>query len=360
MHHLTLGSPRATLLALALTCATPAAAQTVSNFDNDALGPPPSTGGLNEPTSFTVNPGSVLAVSAAAFGVNTQPVRVGNSGGLYTALNWDFPPVNFGRYRVEATISASHVFNAYTLQTSGGGFVTSRLQLNDQGEIFADAFQIGTYTPGVPFRVRVDLDLATLTYDVTLDPEFDAFADNQTFTGIPFTNPGIVTVDAVHASINQTVGLVPDGAVAYDDVYHGPLCVGQPFCTAATANSTGLPGQICATGSIFANQNLLTLEASDLPPNRFGYFLVAPLQNFVAFPGGSQGILCLGGTLGRFASQIQNSGATGRYSIVVDTTNLPLLGPILPGSQFHFQSWYRDLNPGPTSNFTTAVSISFL
>jgi hypothetical protein len=29
------------------------------------------------------------------------------------------------------------------------------------------------------------------------------------------------------------------------------------------------------------------------------------------------------------------------------------------GDTFHFQCWYRDVNPLPTSNFSDAVSITF-
>ncbi|MCP3916270.1 MAG: hypothetical protein GY711_12005 [bacterium] len=30
-----------------------------------------------------------------------------------------------------------------------------------------------------------------------------------------------------------------------------------------------------------------------------------------------------------------------------------------PGETWNFQCWYRDNNPGPTSNFTDAVSVTF-
>jgi hypothetical protein len=32
---------------------------------------------------------------------------------------------------------------------------------------------------------------------------------------------------------------------------------------------------------------------------------------------------------------------------------------ILPGETWNFQAWYRDLNPGTTSNFTDGISITF-
>ncbi len=32
---------------------------------------------------------------------------------------------------------------------------------------------------------------------------------------------------------------------------------------------------------------------------------------------------------------------------------------ILPGETWHFACWFRDLDPGPTSNFTGGVSVLF-
>ena len=32
---------------------------------------------------------------------------------------------------------------------------------------------------------------------------------------------------------------------------------------------------------------------------------------------------------------------------------------VLPGDTWHFQCWYRDANPGVTSNFSDGLSITF-
>ena len=106
--------------------------------------------------------------------------------------------------------------------------------------------------------------------------------------------------------------------------------------------------------------NLLSLTSTDLPANRFGYFLASELQGFFANPGGSQGNLCLGQPLGRFGALIQSSGPAGILNIPVDLTNIPLLGAVLVGDTFHFQCWYRDVDPTSTSNFSDAVSLLFL
>ena len=132
----------------------------------------------------------------------------------------------------------------------------------------------------------------------------------------------------------------------------------QRYCTPAVPNSTGFPGSIDATGSDAIAHNDVTLTASTLPLNQFGFFLVSQDQGFVANPGGSAGNLCLGNNIGRMVDQIGNSGASGSFSATIDLTVLPMNPPqeVLTGETWHFQTWYRD---GGTSNFTDGISILF-
>ncbi len=140
--------------------------------------------------------------------------------------------------------------------------------------------------------------------------------------------------------------------------------VGTVYCSPATSNSTGLPAMIDASGSLIAADNDLTLSVSQLPPNQFGYFLSGRSANFVPNPGGSQGILCLGGALGRFNAGhlIRFSGQFGFFMIPVDLTVMPTspVQPALAGETWTFQCWYRDINPNTTSNFSDAIAFTFL
>jgi len=140
-----------------------------------------------------------------------------------------------------------------------------------------------------------------------------------------------------------------------------PLETGSEYCGPAVANSTGLAAVIAASGSTSASDNDLTLIASNLPPNQFGYFLVSATQGFIASPGGSQGNLCLSGSIGRFNAQIRNSGASGSFSIQADLTALPTSPAhvVLAGETWNFTCWYRDVNPTSTSNFTNGLSVTF-
>jgi choice-of-anchor B domain-containing protein len=141
------------------------------------------------------------------------------------------------------------------------------------------------------------------------------------------------------------------------------ICDGGPgssYCTPAIPNSTGLPAVLNATGSDLVADNDVTLIATSMPANQFGYFLASQTQAFVLNPGGSDGILCLGGQILRYSSQIKNSGPFGDFSLVLDLTQLPPPGGgISPGETWNFSTWFRDNNPGPTSNFTGGYSILF-
>ena len=82
-------------------------------------------------------------------------------------------------------------------------------------------------------------------------------------------------------------------------------------------------------------------------------------------PGGSQGVLCLGGSIGRYVGpgQIKNTGAIGAFSLALDLTQTPTpIGfvAIAAGETWHFTTWHRDAVGGvATSNFTNGLSIAF-
>jgi hypothetical protein len=140
--------------------------------------------------------------------------------------------------------------------------------------------------------------------------------------------------------------------------------VGTNFCT-ANPNSTGQTGLISGTGSASVAANNLTLAASRLPNNSFGYFLTSTTEAVTPNPGGSQGILCLGGQIGRYngAGQIQNSGATGSFSLLLNLTMIPTptgFVAAVAGQTRSFTTWHRDSVGGvATSNFTNGLRVTF-
>ena len=142
--------------------------------------------------------------------------------------------------------------------------------------------------------------------------------------------------------------------------------VGIIYCSPNAPNS-GFPGgaKMQAIGTASVNVNDIVLIARDLPTNSFGFFIASRNAGFVPFPGGSQGILCLGGTIGRFQQQVQNAGTLNRISIMLDNRNVPFpSGPgfatIAPGERWHFQAWFRDsVNGQSTSNYTEGLFIQY-
>ncbi len=139
--------------------------------------------------------------------------------------------------------------------------------------------------------------------------------------------------------------------------------IGTPYCVAA-ANSTGNTGSMSAIGQDDPMANDLTVTASDLPLNQFGFFVTSMTQAYIVGAGGtSNGNICLGGVVGRLSNpnQILNSGATGSFSLPIDLTAVPQ-GPgtvgVMAGQTWSFQAWHRD-GVGLGSNFTNGIEISF-
>ena len=140
----------------------------------------------------------------------------------------------------------------------------------------------------------------------------------------------------------------------------GELGLGTESCGPAVPNSTGQSAHLIATGSGLAGGAPLRLVATSLPVQQFGIFYVGDSTNSVT-PPGSDGVLCIGGQLGRFNGSIASSGAIGQLEFQVDTTAIPLNPPtaIQAGETWLFQAWFRDANPTATSNFTDAVAVTF-
>ena len=129
------------------------------------------------------------------------------------------------------------------------------------------------------------------------------------------------------------------------------------FCGPAADNSTGGPATVAARGPMLAGTQPIELSATSVPPFTFGMFIVSRTPGSVT-PPGSQGTLCLGGSIGRLLGSVQSSGPLGRFAHPAVPATLPLPGgPAMPGEFLHFQAWFRDTNPTATSNLTDGVRV---
>jgi hypothetical protein len=142
------------------------------------------------------------------------------------------------------------------------------------------------------------------------------------------------------------------------------VSIGSVYCAPASVNSTGNPALCRAFGSEDRSQNEVVLVASQLPLQSTGYFLTSAMPGLVMNPGGSDGDLCLGGLIGRYSrpNQVFNTTTLGRAELELDLSAVPSptgLVSVQAGETWHYQAWYRDRNPFPTSNFTDAVAVTY-
>ena len=90
-------------------------------------------------------------------------------------------------------------------------------------------------------------------------------------------------------------------------------------------------------------------------------FLASPERAFIQPPGNNQGIFCLGLPRARLGPGLGTATAEGTLRVTIDLGAIPMDPPvqILPGETWTFQAWYSDQNPGPVTNLTGAVSVTF-
>ncbi|MEM9381065.1 MAG: hypothetical protein AAGB93_14025 [Planctomycetota bacterium] len=177
---------------------------------------------------------------------------------------------------------------------------------------------------------------------------------------LPFDLPTILPPGQT-ANLLLTVGLEGIGlslsldstlAASADDGRVEDVCAG-------VANSTGAGAPLKATGSTSVSVPALTFVATGLPADSFGFLLMSRTEDDVPGFGGSQGTLCVGEPCFRFSQSVQNSGLLGEIAFAPDFDDLPMGQQFVPGEAWVFQYWYRDANPGPTSNTTGAVRVTF-
>lgn len=154
----------------------------------------------------------------------------------------------------------------------------------------------------------------------------------------------------------------------FADIGPGNGPVGTTYCT-STPNSTGANTALTITGSDSASAGNVLL-ASALPADSFGVFLTSQMQGFMPNAMGSQGTLCLAGSIGYFTGpgQVQSAGPEGllRLDTTLGVWNLAAIptgtGTVAAGVGItsNFQLWHRDLVGGvPVSNFSDAVSVTW-
>lgn len=199
----------------------------------------------------------------------------------------------------------------------------------------------------------------------TLTWATETFSQNVNANAIrwSFADTFSFTTNAAPVAGSATVGMFKNGATNNVNVLvpGNDCCSGgsiSNYCT-VNANSASVSGAaISASGTPNVSANDLAFQVTSMPFNQVGYFLMSQNQGFVANFSGSQGNLCLGSGILRFSNNVLNSGPFGFVQFAVDNTNLPA-GVFLPGDSWNFQMWFRDNNPGNTSNTTAGINVEF-
>lgn len=154
------------------------------------------------------------------------------------------------------------------------------------------------------------------------------------------------------------VGAPDAGAGGTVYVLPGKPSIGVQLCEQAASNSTGRVAHVSLVGQRSVHQNDITLVVSDLPSGTFALPLAAKAGGSFPMAGGSQGTLCLDGTIVRLQRYLDASSGAGTFSAKIDLGTWAsdfAVPPVAAGERWHFQVWFRDTGPqGATSNFSNS------
>ncbi|MCP3916990.1 MAG: hypothetical protein GY711_15685 [bacterium] len=123
-------------------------------------------------------------------------------------------------------------------------------------------------------------------------------------------------------------------------------------------NSSGWPARLVAEGSVVAAHDCLTLNATILPADQVGYFLMSRTQSYSPNVAGSQGDLLLAPPWYRFSTDVLETGDSGEVELPLSLNDLPQGVQFQPGETWSFQLWFRDDNPMPTSNLSNGLALT--
>jgi hypothetical protein len=198
---------------------------------------------------------------------------------------------------------------------------------------------------------------------------FTGIAIEYVTTGVVYTNGNGSNETAVSGDGTISLSLGESNPAAFGAGLFSPriwngwiqkdTSIGTEYCP-QPLNSTGAVSTLVATGSDAAADNCITLTATNLPLNSFGYFICGQTQAQSPVFGG---FVCIGGDIGRgVGGGILSSGSTGSMQT---TATLDLPQPsgsqqVLAGETWNFQAINRDSIGGvATAALSNGISITF-
>lgn len=159
---------------------------------------------------------------------------------------------------------------------------------------------------------------------------------------------------------NTITSCLPDPTVPYCFCTSATVC-GNGYATGGCGNSTGLGAVLAGAGSVSISADDLILEVDQLPPSIVGIFFMGGAQAQLPFGAGE---LCVtSGGAGIFRFPAKNSGLSGSFQegpMVGVAGSLFVPNPLVAGSTWHFQGWYRDpAGGGEAFNLTDGQTLQF-
>ncbi|MAE29363.1 MAG: hypothetical protein CMJ87_10340 [Planctomycetes bacterium] len=136
----------------------------------------------------------------------------------------------------------------------------------------------------------------------------------------------------------------------------GASCSSAANYCATTPNSTGHYATISHHGSTSVSANDLVLTAADAVPGQFGIFFYGSHATQVTF---GNGFRCVDLPIQRLS--VTSIDAAGDASHALDNTTPPSAsGQITPGTDWHFQFWFRDPPAGGSYyNLSDGLTVPF-
>ena len=180
-------------------------------------------------------------------------------------------------------------------------------------------------------------------------------------TDVPFDLPTILPPgDVAHLLLNAVVeALTLEVDLGLEVVAEGQAACGFESYCVGNVNSTGFGAVLRAVGSASLSDADLVFTGAGLPTEQFAYLMIGPGRDELPFFRGSQGTLCLAMPVLKFTPHVMPTGHDGLVEVPVDLQDLPPGVEFVAGDAWSFQLWYRDLNPGITTNTSNAVEVLF-
>ena len=199
-----------------------------SDFGADTIGATPVLGAPDNPTHLlrSLDTEPMPVVQGSALGLDDKPVTFGVApeSGSGALLIYDFAPnITTAILRAEATVSLSDYASLLIMRSweNSFGLVIGNVYVSEAGAVNGSGAQVGTYEPGTPFRVRMDVDVVAGVYALTVDNELDGFGDDTPVGGLTFTNDPVDVDNVGGFGIGYLNGSTDFAGVtlAFDDVH---------------------------------------------------------------------------------------------------------------------------------------------